>query len=113
MSLLREIRKQPAHIRELLFGLSVLVTVLVVGAVWLSSFQRNVYALLNPSQEDQQQFADQRDQSLPLRASIGTLLGRLRASIYTLFDFDPDAVRKEQNKPDDTVHTLPTAETRR
>ena len=113
MALLEEIRKQPVHVRELLFGLSTLLTVLVVGLVWLSSFQRDVYALLNPSPEDQQQFAAQAQQALPLRAAIGTFMSTLRASIYNLLDLEGvkkqiDAPRKESSG----IHTLPTAETR-
>lgn len=114
MSLLAEIRKQPLHVRELLFGLSMLVVILVVGLVWLGSFQREVYALLNPDVEDQQQFAEQAKGALPLRATIGTLMNTFRASIYDLFNFnDSEPQQGSTPRPEPTgIHTLPTAGTR-
>lgn len=114
MSLLAEIRKQPLYVRELLFGLSMLVVVFVVGLLWLGSFQREVYALLNPDREDQQQFSEQAGQALPLRATIGTLINTLRASIYNLFNFnDTEPQPKSTPRPEPTgVHALPTARTR-
>ncbi|MEK7125020.1 MAG: hypothetical protein AAB864_01335 [Patescibacteria group bacterium] len=111
MSLLKEIQKQPLHVRQLLFGLSMLVVILVVGFVWLSSFQREVYALLNPSAEDQQQFAAQAQEALPLRATISTMFNTLRASVYNLFNFN-DTEQPQESAPrsqDTGVRTLPTA----
>ncbi len=61
MSLLHEIRRQPLHIRKLMFGLSVITTLSLGGMIWFHSFQSNMYALLNPGEvnpEDERFYAD-------------------------------------------------------
>ena len=48
MNMLKEIREQPEHIREIFMWLSVLIVFSLVGFVWAKSFQERIVVLLNP-----------------------------------------------------------------
>ena len=71
--MLKEIRQQPEHVRTIMMWLSVFITVSIVGYFWMKSLNREVYALLNPAQEDQNQthFA-QKNTSSPLSGIKGS-----------------------------------------
>lgn len=93
MSLLQEIRNQPEGIRKAMFTLSVVAVISLVGTVWLSSFKKNVYALMNPASvpgAEQSQFAQQGppDDIVHTQspfALVGSFFGNLRGSIAELF----------------------------
>src|SRR5690349_7658301 len=55
--LVHHIRQQPSHIRELVTLGCTIVVVVLVGLVWFNSFQHDMYALLNPT--DQKDAQDQ------------------------------------------------------
>lgn len=88
MSLFHDLRRQPLRIRQIMFGLALVTILLGVGMVWLNSFQKNMYALLNPSSE-----ATQAGRALaggPASASsplelISRAFGGLRASLADIF----------------------------
>jgi len=48
MSFLDDIQNQPQRTREIMFGLSVFITVLLIGMIWFRSFQKKLYVLMNP-----------------------------------------------------------------
>ena len=89
MSLLHDIHNQPHHIRRTMFALSLVVLVSGVGIVWLNSFQKNMYALLNPPAETTEQsrsLAKEENQSSSPFALIGEAFKSLRASIADIFN---------------------------
>ena len=74
MSFLDDIRKQPQHVREIMFSLCVIITVSLVGMVWFSSFQKDMYALLNPGEVQQERFLAQENQR-SLFGNLGKTFG--------------------------------------
>ena len=86
MSFLHEIRKQPRHHREIMFGLCVVTTISMVGMVWYNSFEKNLYALLNPGETtDQRNLAENKD--VPsLLGNISDTAKDLKASFYSIFN---------------------------
>lgn len=85
MSFLDEIRKQPRHHREIMFGLCVITTISLVGMVWYNSFQKNLYVLLNPGQTaDQRNLAE--NKNVPsLLGDIGKTGQDLKAAFLNIF----------------------------
>lgn len=63
MSFFEDIKKQPQHIREIMFGLCVITTVSLVGMVWFGSFKKDTYALLNPEDTKQERLLAQENQT--------------------------------------------------
>ena len=86
MSFLDEVRKQPRHHREIMFGLCVVTTISLVGMVWYNSFQQNLYVLLNPGQTtDQRNFAQNTD--VPsLLGNISQTGQDLKAAFLNIFN---------------------------
>jgi hypothetical protein len=58
MSLLSNIRSQPEKTRRVIFILLSVITVTVVGTLWVGKIKRDLFALLNPNVEDQRAFAE-------------------------------------------------------
>lgn len=89
MALIHEIHNQPHHVRRMMFTLSLVVLVSGVGVVWLNSFQKNMYALLNPapspSAEESSLAAEKKESDSPF-ALIGEAFKSLRASITDMFE---------------------------
>lgn len=56
MSFLKDIKNQSQASREIMFALSVVITVSLIGVVWFNSFQENIYVMLNPDKETEQKF---------------------------------------------------------
>lgn len=85
MSFLHEIRKQPQHHREIMFGLCVVTTISLVGMVWYNSFQQNLYVLLNPGDSmDQRNLAE--NKNVPsLFGDIGKTGEDLKAAFLNIF----------------------------
>lgn len=87
MSFLDDIRKQPRHHREIMFGLCVITTISLVGLIWYSSFEKNLYALLNPGQDGGQRNLAQQKESEPSMFGGVYQVGKdLKAAFYNLFN---------------------------
>lgn len=96
MSFLDDIRKQPRHIREIMFAFCVIITVSLVGMVWFRSFEEDLFVMLNPEPEKQERFYASREQRTPLvYASVTKALGNMRATIYNAFGFFDDYVSEK------------------
>src|SRR3990167_8399006 len=79
MSLLNDIRKQPRHVREIMFGLCVIITVFFIGMIWFRSFE-NIQA----------KFYAEREKNAPIYANLTKAMGELRAAIYSTLGFIDD-----------------------
>ena len=115
MKFIDKIRSQPDHIRELSAGLCTVVVVLLVAAVWFTSFKHNVYALLNPDQQAQPQSEFFASNVTSLFGSIGETIKNTTAAISEVFDSlksGNQSVNIEINQKTsytDQVHTLPVS----
>jgi len=115
MSFLDEIKKQPRHIREIMFGLCVVTTIALVGMVWFRSFEENLFVLINPEQEKQDKFyADRKDRTPVIYANVTKALGNMRAALYGAFGFFEEYNSKEtevtETELKGEVHELPLSE---
>lgn len=61
-SILKEIKEQPSHIREMFMWLCVIIVFSVVGFVWFTSTAKQFVALVNPEQAAQDQALAQNSQ---------------------------------------------------
>lgn len=105
MKLLDDIRKQPEETRNILFGLSVFITVLLVGAIWFHSFQKNLYVLLN-SEEDVQKILAKEDNSVPsLFALVGQSVGDLKGLISDFLNSDGNLNNINSSKDSDKTES--------
>jgi hypothetical protein len=110
--IIHEIRQQPQHIRELATALCTIVVVAVVVVVWFHSFQHDVYALLNPSQETQvgqdRLFAQQ---SQSLFGTIGDVFKNSKAQISSFFNGQGTQTNfvNNQTAGDSSAHALPVS----
>ena len=124
MSFLDELRKQPKHHRELMFGLCVVTTFSLVGMVWYNSFEKNLYVLLNPEEVTDQRNLATANGGAPSKAgaenkNVPSLLGDigqtgkdLKASCYNIFNLTGDDKKDnivESPKDNDSgkVYVLP------
>lgn len=111
MSFLDDIRKQPRHVREIMFGLCVVTTVSLVGIIWFRSFEEDLFVLLNPELEKQQQFYAERDKRTPLLyANVAKAFTELRASMYNALGFLEDYNSKQvkiEEELNGEANTLP------
>lgn len=85
--LLREIRSQPPHIRELFMWLCVVITFSIIGWAWFRQTQKQFLALLHPEQTEERALAEQeksKQRPSPF-ATIFSSFGDLRANILELF----------------------------
>ena len=114
MSILKNLQEQPQHIREIMFGLCVVITVSLVGAVWFNDFQNDMYALLNPEEVQQEKFLAQKN-SESLFGVLGKTFGDI-SSVMTGFwgsSGSGDGAKTEvENKTSDRVYLLPLSEER-
>jgi len=86
MSLFEDIRRQPRHVREMMFALCVVITVSLVGLIWFRSFEKNIFVLMNPDPKKQEQFFAERAKNTPtLVASFQSTYGVLKAGISQIF----------------------------
>lgn len=78
-----------------MFTLSLVVLISGVGVVWLNSFQKNMYALLNPQSseaaEESSLAAGKKESASPF-ALLGDAFKSLRASIADIFNSGSDSV---------------------
>lgn len=110
--IIHEIRQQPSHIRELATVLCTVVVVAIVGLVWFSSFQKDMYALLNPEQKSEAQDKLFAQESKSLFGSIFQVLSDGKAQISNLFsgsgEVDITNNPSESNTPA-SAHPLPVS----
>jgi hypothetical protein len=59
------IKQQPERDREIMFFVSSFITILLVGIIWFNSFQKNLYALLNPEEDFKKSFAATESVQIP------------------------------------------------
>lgn len=115
MSFLDEIRRQPRHHREIMFGLCVITTISLVGMVWFNSFEKNLYVLLNPEENADNRFLAENEEiktPLSLFGSIGQTGKDLKATFYNIFNLDGDGqendfVENENINDSGRVYMLP------
>jgi len=112
--IIQEIRNQPHHVRALATILCTIVVVAIVAAMWFNSFQKDIYALLNPEQQSQAE--DQRfaKESKSLFGSILQTLSDGKAQISNLFSgkSQTDVVNNQpisNTAPNDSIHPLPVS----
>ena len=90
--MLKEIQKQPEHIRELIMWLSVAIVFSGVIYFWFGGFQSNLVALLNPeapakeNSDSQLASTGQASANSPL-IEIKEGIKNFGASLWGLFDF--------------------------
>lgn len=88
MSFFDDIKKQPRHVREIMFGLCVVTTISLVGLIWFRSFEEDVFVLLNTDPAKQAQFYAQRAGRTPtVYAAATKAFGNMRATMYSAFGF--------------------------
>lgn len=111
--MLKEIQKQPEHIRELIMWLCVVIVFAGVVYFWFGSFQTNLVALLNPEETEIEDSPQLANQSSPF-AELKNGFKGLGASIWGLFDFikQDDETKKQilndyQKAPVDRRGSLP------
>src|SRR6185295_3099831 len=83
--IVHEIRNQPEHVRELATILCTVAVVAIVGLVWFHSFQKDIYALLNPSQQTDAQDKFFAVESKSLFSSILGTFGDTKAQLLSVF----------------------------
>ncbi len=114
MSFLDEIRKQPRHHREIMFGLCVVTTISLVGMVWYNSFEKNLYVLLNPGETaDQRNLAE--NKNVPsLLGDIGKTGQDLKAAFFNIFNLTSsdkkENVESGNNADSGRAYLLPLSE---
>jgi hypothetical protein len=104
MSLLKEIKSQPHATRQLMFVLSVITTISIIGAVWFNSFQRDVFALLNPDEEFEEHFYVEENGDITPLGIAGKGLGALRAGFYGLLNIDVDSNEENNDRSVDRIN---------
>lgn len=117
MSFLEELRKQPRHHREIMFGLCVVTTISLVGMVWYNSFEKNLYTLMNPGEGAEQKFLAKNESIPSLLGDIGKTGKDLKATFYNIFNLTNDDKKEsvvESTKSNDSgkVYMLPISEER-
>lgn len=115
MSFLDELRKQPQHHREIMFGLCVITIISLVGMVWYNSFEKNLYVLLNPGENTDQRFLAENESIPSLFGSMGQTGKDLKATFYNIFnltseDKKDNIVENPKNNDSGKVYTLPISE---
>lgn len=94
-----------------MFAFCVIITVSLVGLIWFRSFEEDLFVMLNPEPEKQEQFYAERDARTPLvYASITKALGNMQAAIYDAFgfldDYNSNEVKVEEAYTGE-IHKLP------
>lgn len=115
MSFLDEIRKQPRHHREIMFGLCVVTTISLVGMVWYNSFEKNLYVLLNPGEKANQRFLAENKNVPSLLGDVVQTGKDLRATFYGIFNLNNDDKKSDtindiKTNDSERVYTLPISE---
>jgi len=112
MSFFEDIRKQPQHIREIMFGLCVITTVSLIGMVWFNSFKKDTYALLNPEDVKQERLLAQENQS-SLFGNLSKTFKDIGATISSFWgsnNFNSGPEQGVEKPSTDRVYLLPLSE---
>lgn len=110
--MLKDIQSQPQYVREIMFGLSVITTVSLVGMIWFHSFQKDMYALLNPEEMNTQKFIAQENQK-SLFGNLSGTFSDLGAALSGILGSDKPAAQKQigvEKASTDKVYLLPLSE---
>ncbi|MBI2674325.1 MAG: hypothetical protein HYX22_01105 [Candidatus Yanofskybacteria bacterium] len=86
-----------------MFGLSVFVTVLLIGMIWFRSFQKNLYALMNPPEEVDKMLAVENAPTPSLFGFIWQSVGEVKGLVSGLFTNRPPTPVPEQSTVRDTA----------
>ncbi len=78
--MLKEIRKQPEHIRSIFMWLSVFIVFSLVFFFWLNGFQKKLVSLLNPAEQETETVKEES----PFTVIINSL-NDMKATILDLF----------------------------
>jgi hypothetical protein len=95
-----------------MFGLSVVITVSLVGAVWFRDFQTDLYALLNPEEVQQERFLAQKEGD-SLFGVLGKTLGDMGSALNAFWGSDNTGTEAKPGveiKKQDKVYLLPLSE---
>lgn len=111
MSFLDDIKNQPQQTRELMFGLSVFITVLLIGMIWFRSFQGDLYALMNPEEDMEKALAVENAPVPSLFGYVGKSLTEIKGLVSGfLGDEDTAADMGKVRVDGGKVYTLPLSE---
>src|SRR3989338_6485797 len=114
MRFLEEIKNQPQQTREIMFGLSVFITVLLVGMIWFRSFQKNLYVLMNPEDGLEKALAVESVPAPSLFCFIWQTAGEVKGLVSGLFDSDANVANEHANDTNKEgigrVYTLPLSD---
>ena len=116
MSMLERIREQPKHVREIMFGFSVVIAVSLVGTLWFRDFRTDIYALMNPEEVSQEKFFVQNSgENQSLFSSLGETMGDISSVLTGFWGSDDSAGEtgtRIENRPADKVYLFPLSEER-
>ena len=74
-----------------MFALCVVTTISLVGIVWFRSFEEDLFVILNPEADKQEQFYAERSKRTPtVYANVTKAFGNLTATLYNAFGFLED-----------------------
>ena len=113
MSFLDDIRRQPQGTREIMFGLSVFVTVLLISMIWFRSFQKNLYVLMNPEGDVEKALAVENAPVPSLFGYIGNSFADIKGLVSGFLGGDEKDVELkgfQGSVKENKVHTLPLSE---
>lgn len=98
-----------------MFGLCIITAVSLVGAIWFQSFQRDIFALLNPEEAMEEKFFASVEQKTIFEnlgeafKDLGALFGGFLGSREMSED---DLGQGIEKTPEDRVYLLPLSEQR-
>jgi len=111
---LNDIKNQPQHTREIMFGLAVFITILLIGMVWFRSFQKNLYTLMNPPEEVDKMLAVENAPAPSLFGFIWQAAGEVKGLVSGLFNSDANVTNEHANdankEGNGKVYTLPLSD---
>lgn len=113
MKFFDDIKNQPQQTREIMFGLSVFITVLLVGLIWFHSFQRNLFVLLNPEDGLEKALAVENAPVPSLFGFIWQTAGDVKGLVSGLLNGDANVANEhanDANEESNKVYTLPLSE---
>lgn len=117
-TIIHDIRQQPHHIREIATLLCTIVVVAVVVLLWFHSFQKDMYAMLNPGDQPAAQDQTFAKQSQSMFSSIMSTINDGKAQISAFFSGSAgqtDISNNTQSTTDTSAsapHPLPISGTR-
>src|SRR3989338_6054246 len=98
MRFLEEIKNQPQQTREIMFGLSVFITILLVGMIWFRSFQKNLYVLMNSEEGVEKTFATDNAPVPSLFGYVWQTAGEIKGLVSGLFSDQQSIIDNQQKE---------------